>query len=199
MVSKKSAHFEPMQEMKPKKNVELDQKHIILICLIIVSCFTAIAILSRIPPTQIPSIRASQEVPENCTFQFTTKIKNCYEESLTFETEQCDLLYVRVFPYTILTYCYDSNKTETLTLYDKASTRKILWKTQHLIKVREFLKATFENFQNKIESAGDNYHRMDPLIRLRYSKDHVLQYALINDTMYLSHYAVYSLYKLLCY
>ena len=158
-------------DQKKEKIVQLGWKHIVFVSLAMICCFMLSVLIPKIPKVS----------PQN--------------ECLAFKTKSCDLLYVRVFQHTILTYCY-TNETESLTIFDKHLTNKVMYKNSDLTKVRHFLKIAFENFGNRFQLTE---HRLYPLLTLFYTKERQLHYAVANETIPMSNLVVYSMYKLLCY
>ena len=131
---------------------------------------------------------------ENITIENVTP-----QENVTPHLLQCSLQFIRVLPRIILNYCYNQNKSESITIFDKVTTNSIHWAGQDLTKVRNFLKLSFENFDKCMFSNEHYFRNLEPHLQLQYSKNGTLEHGYINRTYFVTSHGIRSMYKLLCY
>ena len=166
------------------KILQMQLRHVLFIGLILVVCTVCDLIIPITFGNGKTAANLETVVPEDC---------------ISFQSAPCSLLFIRTFPYTVITYCFSTSKSESLTIFDKITTNKTVWVGQDLRQVRNFLKISFENFDKNVHTTEEYYKTLGSLLKLKYTAEGIVKHGLVNNTYYLSHLAVYSLYKLLSY
>ena len=95
----------------------------------------------------------------------------------------------------LLTFCYDREKNERLTIYCNGTA--VSWSKDAIRRVAKFLKRVFETMEPLEQRKG--YHvELIPYVNL-YFENGVLRNAILERKCNVTSYAVYTLYHWLCF
>ena len=113
----------------------------------------------------------------------------------TTTTADCLFSAVKVTDQETLTFCYDVQWNERLTIYCNGTT--IAWSRDAIRRVTMFLKKVFETMEPLEQKKG--YHfELIPYINLRFENG-LLRYAVLEQKCRVTPFAVYTVYHWLCY
>ena len=123
------------------------------------------------------------------------EIKTTTPATKTWADENCLVSAMKRTERALLTFCYDREKNERLTIYCDGTA--VAWSKDAIRRVARFLKRTFETMEPLEQRKG--YHlELIPYMKLHFENG-ILRYAVLEQKCNVSAYAVYTLYHWLCF
>ena len=123
------------------------------------------------------------------------KVEETETTTKTWADENCLFSAMKRTERALLTFCYDREKNERLTIYCDGTA--VAWSKDAIRRVAQFLKRGFETMEPLEQRQG--YHlELIPYMKLYYENG-ILRYGILEQKCNVTAYAVYTLYHWLCY
>ena len=133
--------------------------------------------------------------PDIGTVTMTTTTTTVATPGKTWADDNCLFSAIKSTERALLTFCYDREKNEHLTIYCNGTA--VAWSKDAIRRVTHFFKRVFETME-PLEQRKGYYLELIPYMKLHFEYG-VLQYAILENKCNVTSYAAYTLYHWLCF